>query len=252
MSRYKGRNYLVLGASGRIGASLCRLLRSEGAQLLLAARREEPLRALADEIGATYRVADATSFLDVENAAAQAVEHHGALDGIVNTVGGGNVGTPAHLTMEPEWATTIASTLGSAFAVVRAAALTMESGGAVVLISSAAASIGLLDHDLISAAAAGVEGLTRSAAATYAPRLRVNAVASGLRGMQALTGASSTEPAPTRAGEPADIASAVAFLLDPANAWITGQVLGVDGGLSYLRARAAWGLPTGPDGGRHE
>nr|MCU0624746.1 SDR family oxidoreductase [Gemmatimonadaceae bacterium] len=137
--------------------------------------------------------------------------------------------------------------LVTAFNAVRAAGRIMPAagGGAVVLVSSAAARVGLANHEAIAAAKAGVEGLARSAAATYAAKgLRVNVVAPGLvRTPLAarITGSPTAEQASLamhpigRLGEPDDIAAAIAFLLDPAQTWTTGQVLGVDGGLGALK-----------------
>jgi NAD(P)-dependent dehydrogenase (short-subunit alcohol dehydrogenase family) len=123
----------------------------------------------------------------------------------------------------------------------------MNKGGSVVLISSAAAMEGLANHEAIAAAKAGILGLTLSAAATYAGQnLRVNAVAPGLTETPltaALTGnetsrrVSEAMHALGRLGKPEDIARAIVFLLDPANNWITGQVLAVDGGLSRVRPK---------------
>jgi NAD(P)-dependent dehydrogenase (short-subunit alcohol dehydrogenase family) len=122
-----------------------------------------------------------------------------------------------------------------------------SSGGAIVLVSTAAAAIGLANHEAIAAAKAGVEGLARSAAATYAARrIRVNCVAPGLvrsaltariTGNESALKASLAMHPLGRVGEPADVARALEFLLDPANDWITGQVLGVDGGLGMLKTR---------------
>ena len=120
-------------------------------------------------------------------------------------------------------------------------------GGSVVLVSSAAARLGLANHEAIAAAKAGVIGLTLSAAATYAARgLRVNCVAPGLvrtpltariTGSPAATQASLGMHALGRLGEPDDVAAAIAYLLSPEAGWVSGEVLGVDGGLATLRAR---------------
>jgi NAD(P)-dependent dehydrogenase (short-subunit alcohol dehydrogenase family) len=105
----------------------------------------------------------------------------------------------------------------------------------------------LANHEAIAAAKAGVIGLTLSAAATYAARgIRVNCVAPGLvrTPMTArLTSNEATLKASTamhplgRIGEPSNIASAIQWLLDAEQSWVTGQVLGLDGGLASVRPR---------------
>ncbi len=102
-------------------------------------------------------------------------------------------------------------------------------------------------HEAIAAAKAGIIGLTLAAVASYAgSNLRFNAVAPGLTETplaQPLTANESARRlseamhALGRLGQPEDIARAIVFLLDPANSWITGQVLAVDGGLSRVRPR---------------
>ena len=153
---------------------------------------------------------------------------------------------PAHLTTDSEWNETIATNLTSAFATVRGAAKTMRSGGgSVVLFSSAAAQIGLANHEAIAAAKAGVNGLARSAAASYASRgIRFNVVAPGLvktkltRRIWESERAAATSRAMhalDRLGEPQDVASVVCFLLAPENSWITGEVFSLDGGLAHVK-----------------
>jgi NAD(P)-dependent dehydrogenase (short-subunit alcohol dehydrogenase family) len=237
---------LVLGASGGIGSALARRLSAAGAALVLAGRDAARLEALAGETGGTPFVLDATKPAEVEAAAAKAVDVHGRLDGLANCVGSILL-KPAHLTSEEEWDAVVSTNLRSAYAAVRAAARAMTAGGSVVLVSSAAARLGLANHEAIAAAKAGVIGLTLSAAATYAPKgLRVNAVAPGLvrtpmtariTGSEPSLKASTALHALGRVGEPEDVASAIAWLLDPAQSWVTGQVIGVDGGLATLRSR---------------
>lgn len=237
---------LVLGAAGGIGSALARRLAAAGTKLVLSGRDATRLEALAAETGGTPVVADATQPSEVEAAAARAVALHGRLDGLANCVGSILL-KPAHLTSEEEWDAVLATNLKSAWAAVRAAARTMTAGGSVVLVSSAAARLGLAHHEAIAAAKAGVIGLALSAAATYAPKgIRVNAVAPGLvrtpmtariTGNAAALEASTALHALGRIGEPEDVASAIAWLLDPAQSWVTGQVIGVDGGLATLRSR---------------
>jgi NAD(P)-dependent dehydrogenase (short-subunit alcohol dehydrogenase family) len=240
--------HLILGATGGIGSQLSRRLASQGAQLLLAARAPEPLEALGQELGASVVSLDAREPDAVEAAGKQALETYGSLHGIANCVGSLLL-KPAHGTSPDEWDDVIGTNLRSAFAAVRAAARLMrKQGGAVALVSSAAARVGLANHEAIAAAKAGIEGLARSAAATYAPHgIRVNVVAPGLVRTPMTAGlmrsdaqeqASAKMHPLGRIGEPKEIAAALAWLLDAEQGWITGQVLGVDGGLATARGRS--------------
>ena len=238
---------VVLGATGGIGSELCRRLAAKGARLLAAGRDPEKLAALAAETGAQTYTLDLTQPESVDQCIKQAVETFGRIDGVANCIGSLLL-KPAHLTTDAEWAATLDINLGSAFATVRAAARAMtRTGGSIVLVSSAAARTGLANHEAIAAAKAGIIGLALSAAASYAGRgIRVNCVAPGLvrtpltvritENEAALKGSLAMH-ALGRIGEPADVASAIEWMLDPAQHWVTGQVLGIDGGLATVRPR---------------
>lgn len=238
--------YLILGGAGAIGAATARLLKADGAQLLLAGRRSEPLSTVGTELGAETLVLDATDAAAVEQAAEQAKTRFGRLDGVANCVGSILL-KPAHLTKPDEFMQVVRQNLVTAFNAVRAAAKHVTGPGSVVLLSSAASRLGLANHEAIAAAKGGVNGLTLSAAATYAPRgLRVNAVAPGLvrTPMSArITATPQGEQASValhalgRLGEPEDVAQVVAWLLGPKSSWVTGQLIGVDGGLGTVRGR---------------
>ena len=167
MSTFENSVQVIIGATGGIGSALARRLQSQGAKLLLASRDEAKTVDLANELGAIPFTVDATKTSEVEAAVNHAVEVYGRIDGIANCVGSLLL-KPAHLTSDDEWAATIAANLTSAFATVRAATKAIKGGGSIVLVSSAAARIGLANHEAIAAAKAGVIGLTLSAAASYA------------------------------------------------------------------------------------
>ena len=130
------RAYLILGASGGIGSALARRLAADGGTLMLVGRREEPLAALASELGAHYATADVTDFAEVDRVADLGHAMIGRLDGVANCVGS-LILKPAHLTKAEEFQATIAANLTTAFGTVRSAGRVMTNGGSVVLCSSA-------------------------------------------------------------------------------------------------------------------
>jgi NAD(P)-dependent dehydrogenase (short-subunit alcohol dehydrogenase family) len=238
---------LVIGATGAAGRALTHRLRDRGATVVAAARDEDALAALADDTGVEVRPVDARDVDAVGGLVEAVVADHGRLDAAANLAGSVLL-KPAHTTSAAEFEDTVASNLTTAFALVRAAAPAMRrQGGSIVLVASAAAQTGIANHEAIAAAKGGVIGLTRSAAATYGPRgVRVNAVAPGLVdsamtasivGDERQAEASRAMHVLGRLGTGDDVAAAVDFLLDPANDWVTGQVLGVDGGLGQVRPR---------------
>jgi NAD(P)-dependent dehydrogenase (short-subunit alcohol dehydrogenase family) len=237
------RKCLVIGAAGGIGRRLVGLLHRQGCSLVLAGRTAEGLSEIAATCGAQTVCVDARDFDAVDSVFAE----HPGITGAVN-LAGSILLKPAHLTSAQDFDDTIALNLRSAFALTRAAGKHMKgTGGSVVLMSSCAAGIGLPNHEAIAAAKAGVEGLVRAAAATYAGAgIRFNAVAPGLVATPMARRITDNEGALKasvamhplgRIGQPEEVASAIAFLLGPESNWTTGQVLGVDGGLARLKAR---------------
>ncbi len=227
-------HFLIIAASSGIGQATVSLLKEAGHTVFTTAR--DKTKIVPDAI------LDATDFDAVDSVFHQA----GDLDGVVNCSGSLLIKS-AHLTSKAQYQAVIDASLTTAFSTIRSAGKHMNKGGSVVLVSSAAALTGLANHEAIAAAKAGIIGLTLSAAATYAGQhLRVNAVAPGLTETPLTTALTSSDAARKfseamhalgRLGKPEDIARAIVFFLDPRNDWITGQVLGVDGGLSSVKPK---------------
>lgn len=232
---------LVVGAGGGIGRALVHRLAASGHEIVGAGRDAERLESTAGL--SARRICDARDLEAVDDLVGE-LAADGRLRAIVNLAGCITV-KPAHLVTGEEWADTLAAKLTTAFACVRAAGRHLRKGGSVVLVSTVAASVGLPNHEAIAAAGAGVEGLARSAAASYARRgLRVNVVAPGLVDTPMASRIVSNERALEhsrkmhplgRIGAPEDVAPILEWLVSDASSWVTGQVIGVDGGLARVR-----------------
>jgi len=240
---------LVVGGSGGIGADVARQLTAKGTRVIVTGRDTGRLAAIGLETGATTMELEARDGKAVDDVVEKVHSLYGRLDGVVNCAGSILL-KPAHLISDDEFAETLALNLTTSFNVLRASVrllMRQPGGGSIVLCSSVAARRGLLNHEAIAAAKAGVEGLALSAAASYARyQVRVNCVAPGLtrtgltRALtqnEAVLKASAALHPLGRIGEPAEVASAICWLLDSTQVWVTGQVIGVDGGLGKVQAR---------------
>lgn len=237
----------ILGATGTIGSTLARRLVQRNHQIILVGRNEAKLQTLSEELDQPYLTVDFTQSKPLEEGLREMATSQGGIRGLVNCIGSILL-KPAHSTSDDEFRQTVETNLFTAFATVSAGGkLLRENGGSIVLFASAAAETGIANHEAIAAAKAGVIGLGRSAAATYAPNnIRVNVVSPGLiktemtrRIWENEKSASASEQmhALRRLGEPEQVASLASWLLDAENDWITGQVIGIDGGLGHLLPR---------------
>lgn len=246
MSAESSSVYWITGGSGGIGSALAEILIERGDRVVLSARRIEPLRTLERKFGIEHARVIPLDVLDsdaLELAAAQIMDDWGRLDGLAHCVGSILL-KPLHAISTAEFRSLLELNLVSAFSVSRAALKPMrQSGqGSVVLCSTVAARQGLANHEAIAAAKAGIEGFVRSAAISHARSgIRFNAVAPGLtetplaapllRNEASRQFSEALHPM-GRLGQPEEVARAIAFLLSSESSWVTGQVLGADGGLS--------------------
>ncbi len=239
--------YLIFGGTGGVGSALAARLRRDGASLHLAARDEVRLQARAQElVGAGFSVCDVMDPASIRRTVEEAGAGGEGLAGIVFCVGSIVLKPLKRATADDYVEAFRLNALGAALAVQAGERFLRTTRGSVVFFSSVAAGSGFGNHSVIAAAKGAVEALTRSLAADLAPDVRVNCIApSLLRTPMAHPLLSSEAIAQSiaqlhplaRLGDAEDAAALAAFLLSKDAGWITGQVVGVDGGRGALRTK---------------
>jgi NAD(P)-dependent dehydrogenase (short-subunit alcohol dehydrogenase family) len=251
-----GRHALVTGGGTGIGLGCARRLAADGATVTICGRRREVLDEAVASLGGAARAvtADVTVDDDVAAAVAAACDEEGTLDIVVANAGGAAAAGPLVLVERAAWEQTLALNVTGTWALIRHAAPAMAraGSGSFVALSSIA---GHLTHRHLGAyavAKAAVEMLVRNAADELgAYGIRVNAVRPGLVPTEASGPLNDHEPTRAdylaqmplgRTGTVEDVAALVAFLAGPEATWITGQLIGVDGGHSLRRGPDLGGL----------
>jgi NAD(P)-dependent dehydrogenase (short-subunit alcohol dehydrogenase family) len=235
---------LIYGGAGGIGSALARRLHAQQSALHLVGRDAEKLSGLSSELGATFTVGDVTDPALFPRVAQEAGE---TICGLVYAVGTINLKSFPRMGEADLLRDFQVNAAGAALAVQSALpALRKHGSASVVLFSSVAASQGFSFHSSIGMAKAAVNGLTLALAAELAPHVRVNAIAPSLTKTPLAASLTAREESAAaiaalhalgRLGEPDDIASLAAFLLSSESSWLTGQIIGVDGGRATLRPR---------------
>ena len=237
----------VLGAAGGVGSVVCQNLSKQGWKVVASGRTEESLQTLTTQIdNIDILPVDARDDDAMKQAVTDIIQTHGRLDAVVVAVGSVLL-RPLHATSAQQVQDTIDQNLTTAFNAVRSAAVPMMrgDGGRIVLFSSVAATHGMTNHAAIAAAKGAVEGLTRASAADYAKRgIRINAIApamtdtpmsENLLKSEASRKISDSMHPVGRIGEAKEIADVASWLIDGAPEWMTGQIIGVNGGLGTIK-----------------
>lgn len=234
---------LVTGATGGIGSEIVRRARAQGRVVAAVARGAERLDDLASETGAHAYACDVLDEAALKATVERISSEHGPIDGLAHAVGT-IVLRPLHAVALDDWRNAFEINATSAFLTTKAVVPTMmrEKRGSIVLFSSVAVQTGLQNHETVAASKGAVEALVRSAAISYARYgVRVNAIAPALTktalsqsfwNNEAMLNASIALHPLGRIGEPGDIAAAALFALSDDASWMTGQIIGLDGGLS--------------------
>lgn len=248
MHRLQGKTAVVLGAAGagNMGQVIARRFAAEGAQVLVAGRRREPLEALAAEIGGRAASCDITVKADVDALTQAALDWTGRLDAAVNATGWGLLKPFLDTTPEELQAMAALQFCGPFQWMQANVAAMIEAGhgGSIIQISSATATIMLNDHAAYMGSKAGTDHVVRCVADEFgAHGIRANSISPGLTATPMTAQAQQTpglfeafaSAYPLgRVGAADDIAEAAVWLAGDA-CFMTGQNLQVNGGLTLRR-----------------
>ena len=244
-----GQAVILTGASAGLGRQFAYALDRAGAAVVLAARRAEPLFALASELGRAHAVpCDVTDAAQRDHLFAEAVDRFGRIDALVNNAGAINNVDSIDEPLE-SINKILQINLVAPYALSQLAARHMREhgGGAIVNLSSLAAfsQYPWVPQSSYIAAKSGLNGLTRELAAQWAHyKIRVNSIAPGVFRTE-ITEPAFADPSPDslvrkflertpmqRPGAPGELDNTLIYLLDPRSSFVTGQVITVDGGLT--------------------
>ena len=231
--------YLIFGATGSIGSNLADKLYNSNHDFHLVSRNEEELKSLSEKLKCTYTVADVLEDNFIENVKSKVTE----VKGVAYCVGSIDL-KPFKMVKEDDFQKCMKLNLYSAVEIIKAYQDSLKNNkGSIILFSTVAAQRGFANHSIIASTKAAIEGLTISLAAEFAPNIRVNCIAPSLTNSKIsqpllkntimAEGIAKAHPM-KRIGEGKDAAAMAKFLLTEESSWITGQIIGVDGGRSSI------------------
>ena len=231
---------LIFGATGAVGSSLAKSLRNNS-ECHLIGKNQEVVSRLADETGHSFSVADV-----LEDNFIEKIEQdlsNTEISGIAYCIGSIDL-KPINLISKKDVLKCFSLNLFPVYDIVKKFHQNLKKNkGSIVLFSTVAVKQGFPNHSIISPAKASIEGLTVSLASEFSPHVRVNCIAPSmsnskmaskiLKNEKIAEGIAKQHPL-KRVGEGKDSASLAKFLLSDESSWITGQIIGVDGGRSNI------------------
>ena len=233
--------YLIFGATGSIGSSLAKQLKESNQDAHLIGRNKEELKSISDNLGFSYSVADVLEdgFIDKIKLEISGFN----IKGLAYCIGSIDL-KPLKRVTESDMNQCMKLNLYSAIEAIKGFQDELKQNhGSIVLFSSVAAQKGFTNHTIIASAKASIEGLTVTLAAELAPNIRVNCIAPSLTDSkisQAMLKSEVVAEALAKAhplkrlGVGKDSSALAKFLLSNESSWMTGQIIGVDGGTSSL------------------
>ena len=233
--------HLIFGATGAIGSSLAQQLKKSGQDAHLVARNKDELKSISDNLGFTFTVVDVLEEGFIDKVKSDTSEFD--ISGLAYCVGSIDL-KPLKRVTESDLNQCMKLNLYSAIEAIKGFQDDLKKNyGSIVLFSSVAAQKGFTNHTIIASAKAALEGLTVTLAAEFAPSIRVNCIAPSLTNSKISQSMLKSEVVAEalakahplkRLGEGKDSASIAKFLLSDESSWVTGQIIGVDGGRSRL------------------
>ncbi len=235
------KKILIFGATGSVGSSLTKLIKESSMDAHLIGKNEDEISNLKDQTGFSYSIADVTdqNFIETIDKDLDGLE----ISGIAYCVGSIDL-KPLNLVSKKDYLKSFELNLFPIVEIIKKYKDNLKKNkSSVVLFSTVAVKQGFPNHSIISPVKASLEGLTVSLAAELAPNVRVNCIAPSLSkskmagkilsNPKIAEGIAKQHPL-KRVGEGNDSAALAKFLLSDESSWITGQIIGVDGGRSNI------------------
>ena len=235
------QKYLIFGATGSVGSNLAIQLSQANKEIHLIGRNDVELEKLSSELGCDYTVLDILSDDIYENLKNKFDDID--LAGIAYCIGSIDL-KPLKKTNKEDFQKCLKLNFFPIIEVIKALQDNLKKNkGSIVLFSTVAVKKGFANHSIIASVKGAIEGLTVSLAAEFAPNIKVNCIAPSLTNSKIAEpilknkimteGIAKVHPM-KRIGEGKDSAAMAKFLLTKESSWITGQIIGVDGGRSTL------------------